>query len=512
MRPFMLSINRLRVTQTPSDYIIKSKIIPEIKKLPQPELVSDDASPINPKEAVICLQQEIAYVDLLNPLSNIKYIGTKNVNSCFALYIHNPTNHLLIHIDAFNRNTNLTDRISAFSDKENIEVYIVGGDENDGNSIKNLLFIINELFTVADKLNIKINITKQKILVNNKFTDNPRYHFVYSKIIEAADIICRQYYHSPITEEEDYKYFSVNDFRVKHVVLESNCSYLSDCLIGAQELYDISDPKCKSSLNDLSKIKSVYANKIEFLNAIKNLFSKEGFNILQNLFNEINDRHLCDFAFDVDNKKIHVIKNKLETKNEKIRAIYCIDPARQSYFVCYDGKYNQWFSPVLSPTFKSNFKTIQNHIKDNKGSRRLIALIMGISPDIFFINEIVKCSVDVIATRNTCLNSSTFFQDKTDWKNRYEKGSVTNTNLQILNEITGLTFKAKIRHRPAYTVDAMIKFNSDAEAESMKNLLKDKNIITHIISLHENEKMLCVPAINAGEYARNIYKASFAKK
>src|SRR5437867_3919016 len=91
------------------------RIIAQIKSLPQPTLVSRYNSSIKAEETVLCLEGEKAYVDLLNPFANIKYIGSKRVSSCILAYISSEVDHLVVHVQDYKRALNLEEEIALFN-------------------------------------------------------------------------------------------------------------------------------------------------------------------------------------------------------------------------------------------------------------------------------------------------------------------------------------------------------------------------------------------------------------
>jgi hypothetical protein len=115
--------------------------------------------------------------------------------------------------------------------------------------------------------------------------------------------------------------------------------------------------------------------------------------------------------------------------------------------------------------------------------------------------------------RNTDLSNAlakmSLFSSKTAWEKIYKKKTIITEQLLVLRDLTGLQFQGKIRRQPAYTVDALYKFSSYLDAEKVKDALDAKSIIAHIVTLNDDQTnrqmfQLCVPAINAGQYATSI--------
>lgn len=191
-------INRKLFKDRLSDQAM-SEMIERVKKLPEPEISSDEMLVCNKHEIGLCLQRESFYLDQYYAPSEIKYVGSKNVIGCIVAYIHSETDHLIIHFDNTN-NINLTDLIKRFNSKHDIKVSLVGGIPSK-QSEQTLNNIVKNIFEAAKTLAINIEITHQKLIENNKFSSEDKPAFILNKIIEKADITFRRLYNRPLNEQ-----------------------------------------------------------------------------------------------------------------------------------------------------------------------------------------------------------------------------------------------------------------------------------------------------------------------
>jgi hypothetical protein len=367
-------------------------------------------------------------------------------------------------------------------------------------------------------LNANIIIKKQKVIDRNKCVNDTKSQFLFDQIQERINILCKQIFNVPINADDfssiSPKYFetptlnSINMFELVKSISLVDEIYLKD--VG---------PSYFEQIQNLASLKEKFKNKDEFLAEYKNLFSKEGFSMLNTImeYNLMYDElsQLVNFVFDIHTKKIHVINANFKTENYAARSLYFLELRKPSnYFYSYNGKRDLWNACNLPPRTENAFKKMLAASQKNTTSFAQLSDILrkevGLATsDISPLKTIASHGSEYFSSlAKNNLSKSSFFSSKSAWEKLHEQMPVQSTNLLIIQELTELKFEAKVRHYPAYTVDALYAFSSFAQAEKIKTILENKNIIAHIIPIKDENNIesfqLCVPAINAGQYAKNI--------
>jgi hypothetical protein len=509
----MFIINEKKYDQKLTEQLLNN-IINEIKKCPPPKIRSSNASDIEADETVLCLQREITYVDLLNPFSKIKYIGTKNLVDCVLAYIHTETDHIIVHVDSSKNILDLDSMLSCFSYQDTIKVTLIGGLIEPGvNPLRNLQSLIVELYKTAQQLDLRIEITHQKILEYNTFPQDPSYQFIYDRILFKTDILKRQWFSTPLSEE-DFKNTTPLNFKyLQNKKTENVLIPLSELIAIASEVYDPAEQHFKIIQQLLLAAKKHYKNPTHFIEDIKGLISINGYKIMQEVCKDVYRNHLCNFVFDLKTGEIHVIDPHLKTVDEAIRYLYSLDRQRIHYFVSYNGRLCQEFSPKLSFEQTTICTQLNDYVVNNIGSRKEIGIIaknsqLGIMP----INGLLKNTQAYLKTPSKITTSNQcFFQTASKWQSLYENNPVENGNLLTLQKFTKLPFNAKIRLDPYFIVDAYCECNNLFAARTLKASLEEHQIIAYIVTIWDKDEDLfsfhiCVPGINIKSQTLHLSK------
>ena len=491
-------------------------MIAQIKLLPQPNVVSRFSSPIKPEEAVLCLEAEKAYVDLLNPFANIKYIGSKNVVACTLAYISTELDHLVVHVDAFRRALNLEEEIALFNDKSNITISLVGGwQRDDADSVRSLNIIVEALYHAAEKLELTFCIVNQNLSLNC-FEDDLKYQTLFNKIVERANILCRQYFNESF-EDADFSDIYLRDFKYKPSNLpESHRTGIANLIVVAQEIYDPNDSNFKDVLKVWHLGKESFPTKAALLASIKDMCNVKGAEVLIARFGSIQRLRLPNFVFDIKTKEMHVISPTMKTPHEARRTILCLDRMRDKYFLCYDGRSNKWHVPSYSSTFVERTAHALSLVTNNMGSRAAINAVLGWQLYPPSIDAFVRAARFALKEKNVVTNLgaskriSFLFKSVDTVSSLYQLDDISHMNLSNLSNLTGVVFAAKMRRYPAYTIDAYCQSSSFSDAEQLKYKLETNGVIAHIVAAKISDNptyYVVVPAINVGEYAKAIAMA-----
>ena len=186
-------------------FVMLDEILSEIKKLPKP-VVGSMSSSITEENTVLCLQREVAYVDLKNPLNHkIQYVGSKGVHDCIVAYLSTETDHLVVHVDRIKYDMELKERLKQFTEKKKMQLSLAGGSPDPhtaSQSYETLKFFLISLYRCAEELEIEIKIANQKLIENNESTDDAKYQFIYDFILRQTDILSRQVYGVSFSSDE----------------------------------------------------------------------------------------------------------------------------------------------------------------------------------------------------------------------------------------------------------------------------------------------------------------------
>lgn len=483
-------------------------IIDELKKLPEPDIIPLHQHSINPEETVLCLQREMGYIDEFN-LTNIKYLGSKNVVSCILLYLSSETDHLVVHVDD-TKHIDLVSVLSAFNNKNGIKAMLVGGIPGQV-SENNLRNIIEALLQVSKKLEIDITIEKQKIIECNKFTTDDRYSFIYDKILEKANRLSYQYFNKQL----DLNYLSARtivDLQERSVGLSTELQMIAAALSQAVELYK------DSNMNNIKQLQSIFNHIVktedDFKKYIDKMFSKEGFKLLNIGYEQsklYRDSKLSHFVFDIFSKKVYTISERMTTPNESYRSVVCLDTFKQSqYFLSYDGKKGTYIMPELTQEFVDHCQSLKPIVmKDYLSDKDIaeITMTIKINNHIPTLNELanfIKRSLQIKFSDNFSLLQTVFFDTGKKSSNMYTNFEISTQNLIKINRITGYEFTAKIRRYPEYTVDAILACDSENQAKKIIEKIQKTDITAKLMRFSDGNFCVCIPAINVESYANQI--------
>lgn len=372
---------------------ISSKLVQQmtadVRNAPEPKVMPRKDGPSN-NEIGICLQREIYYTD---GNTNVPFIGSKEVYSCIVMYLHSSTDHAVIHVDHVTDSIDMDKILSLFKNKKDIQVDLVGGCLYGDFAEKNLSNIVTTLYNAAEKHNININIAHQKILKSNVFTNEDRQYFVYDRIIMKLDMLSRQYFKKPFNLEKLSK--GVDDFNIKLDPNNPNSKHarlLIDLIGGTCEVYDASSQK--KERNKLVKdCQGIIRSEENFYKVIEVIFSKEGFDLLDDYYQSTNSyltSKLIHFVFDIRNGNIYPISKNTKTPYEEQRAVSIFDSSNRTYFLCYDGE--KYFKPTLSKQFLNNCDQFKDQVtaKGSFVNTRNLAYTFSVSPQFPTITMIAK--------------------------------------------------------------------------------------------------------------------------
>lgn len=478
-----------------------SGMIGQIKSLPEPEISSDEMLSCDEQEIGLCLQREAFYFDQFYAPSKIKYVGSKNVVNCIAAYIHSETDHLVIHFDN-TINIDLIGLIKRFNSKHDIKVSLAGGIPGE-QSEKILTNIVKKLFEAANTLNINIEITHQKLIEKNKFSSEDKPAFIFNKIMAKADITFRRLFNRPL-EEQFSLGKNVNDLKTKSVESTYKLQLMAAMLSQAKEVFDTTEKHKVSMLDELFK-KDIKDEK-EFIAILNTMFSRQGFELFDLGYQKnalYRDSKLSDFVFDINTGKIFIISSQTKTPNEEMRTVSIYNNRQVApYFLCYDGSKGTYFMPRLSKDFLISCKKIMPLVQPTMFlDRSVIPTHFKINLLLNEVNWLIKF-IKVMSEKKTM--SSTFFAPSTHVTAKtYQPNEVVNQNIFLIQDVTGIPFKGKVRYYPEYTVDALVQCTTEEDALKIKENL-DGFLFNSLILKNENEFIVCIPAINVGHYAQDI--------
>lgn len=478
-----------------------------VKALPEPKISSASNENINPEEALLCLQQEAIYVDQFTNRGEIKYMGSKYVYECILVYIHSETDHLLVHVD-ITRVLDFTNYIKNFNYKNKLIVTLVGG-APDQQSEENLRLIVRALNEAAEKLDIAITIESQKIIENNRFTENDKYDFIFDKTLKKIDIICRQFFNKPLDRNRlqhrtalDFKTRSVKDKISQQLLMLVTAMYSQ-----VTELYD------KKTYEKVNFMFNVFRQQVpteqQFMELADLTFSQECFALQDMGFTmskKYNPSSLCSFVFNLESHVVHRISICTETPREVNRIISLADrfqPPR--YHLFYNGRQNQYVFPPISEKFIEGCLNIKSTMRGNIVDRQHIAKTLGVEC-VEILNFLGKYINSLDEKKKSTFDSQVaFFSSKKLFCHSLRMIEKTQ-NLITLNQITGRQFLAVLRDFPEYTVDAIYYCDSEDKCDVLKSELKSKGIFSVAAKISDNIYCICVPAINVGHYAETINK------
>ena len=492
-----------------------SQMINAVKQLPKPEVVPMGEIEINPNDVILCLQREMAYVNEFHSVQ-IRYLGTKNICSCIAVYIYSETDHLLIHFD-YTKKSNLINELNQFNSKENLKVILIGGREN-RKSETNLSNILTTLFHTADTIDIAL--VSQKLIEQNVISNENFHGYITDIILRRADIFYRHYFKKSLDLQpylNKQLYFRYLDLPANNKKLSLLMQTTIAMLLITFEVYDISDRESLNQLDSFFKYVLLEKESI-FLLALNSIFSNQGLESLKTALKTHDLYDHSDFVFDLSSKKvIHIsehLKSQLSFESHHELA-FLNDDSR--YFLCYDGKSLTCFTPTLSHRVLAILRYIQQELKNSitLDYKTIDKFFLGtnttnLTPLIQFIKTGELSNYKKIPPM-----TYSFFSLSGRFEDIYAQDELCSTNLTILNMLSNekppqKNFFARKRNYPKCTLDALLSCNSKQEAEQVRHSLDEKNIDAKIIQFSNNRQYyVIVPAINVTNYAQPIQEQRF---
>lgn len=535
-------------------------MIDAVKKLPQPEIVPLELGAHLPSEEVLlCLQREVIYVDELNPNNSIKYMGSKMVVQCIAVYIHSPTDHLVVHVDQ-TTSLEFTPYIKQFNSKTNLKVTLAGGAPGGAPgkaSQENLERILQALCQTSKDLEIEILIEYQKINENNRFTQEDEYDYAFDRYIEKIDLVSRQLFGQKLVDQElDVKYFAYNALRAfkKTIfdILKSDnkkdldkgslpLTTISDWKKNIYELLQITEVMFAlvAETYDVNKSGEMIKNEVEavknetfpnlqaFLNTAKYLFSKEGFDLHSKRCKENNSFPsvaLSSFVFALDSNKIYKISVHMQTIAETHRIMrifdyYKLAPGQQDrYRLFYNGRFNHLYLPPLSLKTIEECESVKPKVEKNIIDSKFFSDKLHIPerPYQKIVAKFIRYTLGSSELHSLYLKRG-FVLSGPKRSPKYLDEDVKSPNdcLNHLNYLFGREFILKRREYRHLVLDAIYAGElSKKEADELEAELI-RTGITYIIENNFEGKdgwyRFIVPAINIEHYAKAIEAAAQLK-
>lgn len=318
------------------------------KLLEKTTLVESEGKDFKADEAIICLQQEYvlyhpgdikqqAVENKSESKSTIKYIGTKNVDSCIFVYIYSPEDAFAIHCDCYTKPLDFLPLIQKFRNKKELGAIIIGSNSKSTISFKIIEYVFSELIKIAADFKIEIPISGC-LLAQNDARESDKAHFIFDKLIEKAKVLHRCLYGQGL--DIDSLDISVKDFKK---VSESN-DYTFLKLLHSVEVFHT-----PASLEFLSRFPDLASDNSLFYAYLKDAISLKGFMLFNQLYlmnNKFNDTHFNHFVIDILSKQIKKIPYHTFTHSEVLRAVKLLDILNTQYRPCFEE--GQYKIPTLS--------------------------------------------------------------------------------------------------------------------------------------------------------------------
>ena len=330
-----------------------------IQQLPKVGTKRQDAQTVNTEQSLIHLQREAAFINRSQD-PHLRFIGTKNLNSCLQVFFKNADNSecLGLHVDG-DPHYDLQSKLALFSSQQ-LSMDIIGGTPNNPLSKTILKSFLKTLINESDRLGIDITIESQHLLNTNEFKDNDRYEFIFNKILENAECACRYFF----GESLDYSQFneqSIDDLRTKNPNSFNQFTLVIGSILGqineAKHIENDSNfqfyvtmaqqtgllPKQNESTENKNNQKTA------FYEHVKNLFSTQSFALLYKTYNGNSiypKARLRDFVLDLDNNTVCQISpqhNHTLSNSEHMRHVAMMSPAdnHKHYMMVYNSNEQQ---------------------------------------------------------------------------------------------------------------------------------------------------------------------------
>lgn len=513
----------------------------EITKLPKAKVVSAQGALALPEDEVaLCLQRERLTVDLLNPTSKIRYIGSKDVYTCIVLYLYSETQHSVIHVDRYDVDIGLLQLLKRFTTDKNINAMLIGGTPETYSvphqeSVSILEKIIRQLYHAASVLNLTIHFEQQFVLNSNQ-TDARTYHYaLFDDIVRFTRYICHRYFDENV-EHAIIKQLNPEHFLTKKTRLNLTNIYQMFSFLWQAKYKTLFKQNAKLSAADSVFLSGGVAG---FTNYLDEFVSIETYQIYlsQRIKDEpsiLTQRSLTtQFVIDVITQTIHLIDRTVPTPAEQHRDL-TLTSGTPRYVDCYDAKTNQYLYEVNDPTVVKGILEVFRKLKSMQISFDSIKLGYPSERNEELTNDAVRTACQFGLTGPTKQPPRfQLFKSAEEIANVYcQQDVAAQSVLQQLNELTGVRFSARLRKNPSHVLDAMsilrprilktpelitLVLTMDsvpalpAVDQRLLNLLKklrDTGVTYQLLELQDNSLAVLVPAINTMAYANSVMTAT----
>lgn len=506
------------------------RLISLIQQLPSPKVIEhfDQGGKIDPKKTILCFQHEMAYLDSYH-VTEARYIGSKSVHDCVLLYLYTESDHCVLHVDIdspiellpslfkilrkFN-DLNLNDKNCL----NELHVSLAGG-HSSLDSKRNVINILRSLFSVmADFENLNIIFDTQLVMNSNHVTEESRLRKCYDLLIQKLRIISHAV-NIPLREEILQNLSPKNlqqdiDNNIASNQIGIRGAILNDLALmfwNAKACYDPNDEVSKKEyeLFNYYLEKLQIKNESHLLQLIKFMFNKQFYEKIR--WGVDSGSYLSNFVFDIRTGNIITIPNDFKSTFETERevAFYTngYEPRMNTYFLCYDGKSNDYINPNMKSSITLKLESLHPTVDKKPCMDFSLMREMCVFPlSDNHVNSFFRYSqLDNKSTSNNNENNNFFkspYQTYVQENYLDRKDEISCQNLNLLKTINNKFF-AKMRQFPEYTVDAMLPCDSLSEGKRMQQCLESHNIPVRLLRFND-KNVICVPGINIATYGQII--------
>lgn len=501
-----------------------------LKSLPEPKIYQPLDNPcveVNPKKTLLMLQKEQAYIDFSNPGNNIRFLGARNLSGCIFLLITNDVDYYVAHVDSGN-SLDLLKALTPFKDKKNLSVILAGGYPTSEISSIALEHIFQELFKLSEQEESSITIEMQYCMERDTFSkkeDTP--YFMADKLIEKAGYFFRVFFKKEL-DHNRIPQFTTETLTSKSTLNEDELLGFIGILSNAN--YFIRDGAYEN-INKIKKLVLPNLTEENFYDYLSASFNKDGFDKLSmhyNLHSNFPDTRLYHFAYDTQTKAIHRLSIRFPIDYLHQRNALILDSKHKSPFrTVYRGSYPTYFTDTsISKMFfkicQKYYEIIQKKMVFSQEERDELQARFNFfetEMQIMILNNLFPIIDKRHYERIAHIKEATFPSEQFKFKTKRFNDFYTsfsgaeNTILNLLNSTPSITFQGKTRTFPTHLLDAVSFVNTIAEAEEIIEIhLKPMGIKATILQFADEKTILCIPAINFGNTAKELYEKLTAEK
>jgi hypothetical protein len=513
----------------------------EITSLPKAKVVSAQGAQGLPEDELgLCLQRERLSIDLLNPTSKIRYIGSKDVYTCIVLYLYTETRHSVIHVDRYDVDMGLAQVLKQFATEKNVKAMLIGGTPESfevphQESASILERIIKQLFAAAELHHLTIHFEQQFVLNSNR-TDAATFHYaLFDDVVRLSRYICHRYFDQNV-ENSIIKQLNPEHFLTKKTRLNLTTIYQMFSFLWQAKYKTLFKQNAQLSEADSAFL---FEGVTGFIKYLDEFVSIEAYQIYlnQRLVQEptvMTQRSLAThFVIDVTTQTIHLIDRTVPTPAETYRDLR-ITSGTPRYVDCYDSEKNQYLYEQCDQVVLTGMHNVFRKLKSCQFSFDSIKLSYPIERREEMADDAVRLACR-FGLAGPVKQPSRFqlFKSLEQMSNVYGEQAVTvHSVLQRLNELTGVKFLAKLRKSPSHVLDAIIILHprvlrsvnlvelvsaiehlpvlpkvDNLLLETIKKL-KEAKVLYQLLELPNKSLAILVPAINTHDYGTPIATAS----